>query len=60
MKYKELTSLKQRLPDMTLDELDALAKVLQALRVDVTSEQRKRRGQRGAGILGVNGRLYST
>jgi hypothetical protein len=59
MKLNELKSLEQRVPKMTLDELDALAKDLRALRVTVTGEQRKRRGQRGAGVLGINGRLRS-
>ncbi|MCK1504565.1 hypothetical protein [Bradyrhizobium sp. 18] len=58
MKYAELKLLEQRIPTMTLDELDALAKELQALRVIVTSEQRKHRGQRGAGVLGVNGQIF--
>jgi hypothetical protein len=59
MKLTELKSLEQRVPEMTLDELDALAKDLQALRVTVTGEQRKRRSQRGAGVLGINGKLYN-
>jgi hypothetical protein len=59
MKHPALKSLEQRVPTMTLDELDALAKDLQTLRVTVTREQRKHRGQRGAGVLGINGRLHS-
>jgi hypothetical protein len=59
MKLSELKSLEQRVPKMTLDQLDALAKDLQALRITVTGEQRKRRGQRGAGVLGINARLHS-
>jgi hypothetical protein len=57
MKNKELKPLMQRVPAMSLDELDALAEAIKALKIAVTTEQRKRRGQRGAGVLGVNGQL---
>lgn len=58
MKYPELKSLEQRVPTMTLAELDALATALKSLRETVTREQRKHRGQRGAGVLGVNGQIF--
>lgn len=59
MKNAELKSLEQRAPRMTLEDLDKLAKELRSLVATVSSEQRKRRGQRRPGVLGVNGRTYS-
>lgn len=57
MMIEELKPLMQRLPAMRLDELDALAEAVKGLKVAIATEQRKRRGQRGAGVLGVNGQL---
>lgn len=54
---EELKALKQRLPAMRLDELDKLAEALKTLKVAVATEQRKKRGQRGGGVLGVNGQI---
>jgi hypothetical protein len=57
MKNVELKQLTKRLDGMSLDELDALADDAKAFKVAVAAAQRKKRGERGAGVLGVNGRI---